>query len=130
MFVSMGKASKRKQSKTQIIETLTSAEFLEHVQKTLMGIPLKLAEPIIAKLIENARQGVTDKWFGIKKDPLEFRIGYESDGGVNCYTMIIHNGVGHCYDFDKTNSSMRGRCVPLIPCPPEKTSIYQVKKMQ
>lgn len=66
-----------------------------------MGIPLHLVKPIIAKLIHNVRQGVTDKWIGISflvmPNPFEIRIGYENDG--NCYTVLILEGVSLCYDF-------------------------------
>lgn len=35
-------------------------------------------------------------------NPVEIRIGYESNG--NCYTMLIVDGVGHCYDFSNGNA--------------------------
>ncbi|KAB8315392.1 hypothetical protein SD81_032300 [Tolypothrix campylonemoides VB511288] len=59
----MGKARQRKQQIRKIIETLSSAEFQAHIQKTLMGIPPRFYQPLIADLIHNAREGVTNKWF-------------------------------------------------------------------
>ncbi len=114
----MGKARQRKQNKAQIVETLTSAKFQAHIQKTLMNVPLELVELLIRKSRHDFYQGVTEKWVGIMTNAVEIRIGYERNG--NCYTMLILNGVSHCYDFSKENT-----CTPmrLIPSPPSQITV-------
>ena len=107
----MGKASQLKRRKNKIIKTLESVEFQAHIEKTLMGMPSEYYLVLIDKLIQNAQKGVADKWVGMPIKPVEFRIGYESDG--NCYTMFIDdNGVGHSYDFNKQNPSTPTPCIP------------------
>ena len=114
----MGKARQRKRNKSQIIENLTGAEFQAHIQKTL-GVSPRIVEDVMPKLIQKAREGVTNYWLGMKIRSEEIRIGYESDG--NCYTMIVINGVGSCYDFARGNTCTPVRCIPF---PPSKTSVY------
>lgn len=109
----MGKARRRKQNKTQIFKTLTSAEFQAHIQKTLRNVLSCLVEPLMTKLTHALQQGATEKWVGVTINPAEIRIGYESNG--NCYTMIIFDGVGYCYNFFNGNACTPVQCVSSLP---------------
>jgi hypothetical protein len=115
----MGKASQRKQKARLIIHTLTSNEFSEHINKSLMGMPKKIYQPLVEKLLTNIRAGVSDKWAGIIVGDIEYRIGYEANG--NCYTMVILDEVGHCYNFYPENPNYE----TCIPTPPTKLSLFE-----
>jgi len=120
----MGEAKRRKKLDPNygrqseiLVQTLLSEGFHEYIKNTLYGMTQDFYEPIIKKLVSFANQGLKDKWLGLNLPGIEFRIGYEN--GQDCYTMIIQDGVGRCFNYGKEAQI-------VVPASPDKLSFTRI----